>query len=206
MAMALLEKQDVEGPEAVGGETGPVPYHWTVDALYRAYNAGVFEDPQRLELIHGRIIRKMSQNAPHASLRRRLSRRLRGSMEPSFLVMEESPLRLALDGEPVPDLFIVTGTEEDYDQRHPTQSNAMLVVEVSDTTVTYDLGEKALLYAEAGIADYWVVLVNEAAIVRHRGPTPEGYKEVARLAGNDALSPLAAPEAVWTVDALLNRS
>ncbi len=124
-------------------------------------------------------------------------------MEPPFLVMKESPLRLALDEEPIPDLFVVTGAEGDYDRRHPTQGDAVLVVEVSDTTVTYDLGEKALLYAEAGITDYWVVLVNEAAIVRHREPSAEGYQEVVRLAGADTLSPLAMPEAVWAVAALL---
>jgi len=180
-------------------------YRWTVDAYYRAYEAGVFEDPQRLELIHGRIIRKMPQNAPHASLRRRLSRRLRGSMEPPFLVMEESPLRLALDGEPVPDLFVVTGPEEDYDERHPTQAETVLVVEVANTTAAYDLGEKALLYAQASIADYWVVLVNESVIVRHRTPTPGGYQDVTRLAGDESLSPLVAPETAWTVGALLGR-
>jgi len=50
-----------------------------------------------------------------------------------------------------------------------------------------------------------VVLVNEAAIVRHREPTPEGYQEVTRLMGSDVISPLAAPDAAWTVDPLLNR-
>ena len=190
MATALLEK-----PE----------YHWTVDALYRALDAGVFEHPERLELIQGRLIENMSQNAPHASLRRRLGRLLRASLEPPFLVMEESSLRLALDGEPVPDVLVVTGAESDYDLKHPTQAEAVLVVEVSDTSATYDLGGKSILYAEASIADYWVVLVNEAVIVVHREPSPDGYKDVTRLNGSDTLAPLAMPEAVWSVDALLGK-
>lgn len=203
MATALLERPKVKEPEANQSEADPVLYHWTVDNYYRAYEAGVFEDPQSLELVHGRIIRKMAQNAPHASLRRRLSRRLRDSMEPPFLVMEESPLRLALDGEPIPDLFVVTGTEKDYERQHPTQVATVLVVEVSHTTTVYDLGEKALLYAEANISDYWVALVNENAVVVHREPTPEGYGSVTRLTGQDTLSPLVVPEAVWTIDDLL---
>ncbi len=73
-------------------------------------------------------------------------------------------------------------------------------------TAAYDLGGKSVLYAQAGIGDYWVVLVNENAVVRHRQPTSEGYAEVVRLAGQDTLSPLAAPEAAWTVDALLGRT
>ncbi len=177
--------------------------HWTVDTLYQSLNAGLLKDPKRLELIHGRIIRKMPQSPVHTFLRRRFGQFLRDSMTPAFLVMEESPLRLAIDGEPVPDVFVVSGSEKDYQERHPTQAEAMLVVEVANTTVEYDLGEKALLYAQSGVADYWVVLVKDNAVVVHRQPTPEGYQEVMRLTGTDTLSPLAIPEAVWTINALL---
>ena len=93
----------------------------------------------------------------------------------------------------------------DYGDQHPTQDDAVLVVEISNTTMAYDLGEKAVLYAEANIADYWVVLVSENAVVVHRDPTPSGYSTVTRLAGEDTLSPLALPEAVWTIDTLLGR-
>ena len=145
----------------------------------------------------------MPQSPVHTFLRRRFGQFLRDSMTPAFLVMEESPLRLAIDGEPVPDVFVVSGSEKDYQERHPTQAEAMLVVEVANTTVEYDLGEKALLYAQSGVADYWVVLVKDNAVVVHRQPTPEGYQEVTRLTGTDTLSPLAIPEAVWTINALL---
>ncbi|MGI4791695.1 MAG: Uma2 family endonuclease [Janthinobacterium lividum] len=205
MATALLEKQEVKAPDTVAEETGPVPYHWTAEAMSKALDAGVFEHPERLELIQGRIIENMSQNAPHASLRRRIGRLLRGVMEPPFLVMEESSLRLALDGEPVPDVLVVIGTEADYDLRHPTQAEAMLVVEVSDTSAAYDLGSKSILYAQAAIADYWVVLVNTMEVVVHREPSPDGYQNVMRLTGTNALSPLAMPDAVWTIDALLGK-
>lgn len=206
MATTLLEKPKIETSAAVDANAGAVPYLWTVDALYRALDAGVLEDPKRLELIQGRIIRKMPQNPVHTFLRRRLGQLLRDSMTPAFLVMEESPLRLAIDGEPVPDVFIVSGSESDYRERHPTQAEAMLVVEVSNTTVEYDLGEKAMLYAQSGIADYWVVLVNDSAIVVHRQPSPEGYQDVTRLAGADTLSPLALPDAAWTINELLGRA
>ena len=60
-----------------------------------------------------------------------------------------------------------------------------------------------MLYAQAGISEYWVVLINEATIVRHRTPTPGGYQDVTRLSSSDPFSPLAAPEVTWTVNALL---
>lgn len=56
------------------------------------------------------------------------------------------------------------------------------------------------------MTEYWVVLINEAGVVVHRQPSPEGYGEVTRLAGGDTLSPLALPEAVWTVNELLGRT
>jgi len=205
MATALLEKQDVQRPEAAEGETAPVPYHWTVAALYRALDAGVFEHPERLELIQGRIIENMSQGPRHSTLASVIADMLREAMRPGFAIREEKPIRIAFDGEPIPDVMALRGRQADYGERQPTPEDAALVVEVSDTTVTYDLGGKALLYAQAGIADYWVVLVNESAIVRHRTPTTEGHRDVIRLAGNDTLSPLAAPGAIWTVNALLGQ-
>ena len=175
MTTVLLERPKVKEPEANPSEAASVMHHWTVAALERATEAGVFDHPERLELIHGRIIENMPQSAPHTSLRRRIGRRLQGAMEPPYLVMDESPLRLALDGEPVPDVIVVSGVEEDYAQVHPTQAVTVLVVEVSNSTVAYDLGEKALLYAET------------------------------RLTEEDTLSPLAAPGAVWTINTLLER-
>jgi len=200
MATVLLEKQG-----AAEGSSDLALHLWTVDTMYQALDAGILEDPKRLELIHGRIIRKMPQSPVHTFLRRRFGQFLRDSMKAAFLVMEESPLRLAIDGEPVPDVFVVSGSEADYRERHPTQAETVLAVEVSNTTADYDLGEKALLYAQAGISDYWVVLVNETAVVVHRGPSPEGYRDIMRLTGTETLSPLAMPGAVWTINALLGR-
>jgi len=205
MATALLEKQDAERSEAAQGEAGPMPYHWTVERFYRAANANVFDDPSRLEIIQGRIMEKMPTGPLHTTISYDLAERLRKTFEARYLVREERAIHIAFDGEPIPDVALVRGKSSDYRAGHPTPDKVTLLIEVSVTSVEYDLGEKALLYAQAGISDYWVVLVNEAAIVRHRGPTSEGYQEVTRLAGQDTLSPLVAPEAVWTVDALLGR-
>ena len=79
-------------------------------------------------------------------------------------------------------------------------------MEVSDTSGKFDLGGKSLLYANAGIKEYWVVLVNEAAIVQHRQPTQDGYESIVKLSGADIISPLALPKASWSVNVLFNRS
>lgn len=203
MTTALLEKPDIEKPKIAKAEADPIEYHWTVDALHHAIDAGVFEHPERLELIQGRIIEHMGQNPPHSTLVSEIADMLRAAFSPRYAIREEKPIHISFDGEPIPDVSAVVGKQSDYREHHPTPNDVALLIEVADSSVAYDLGEKALLYAQAGITDYWVVLVNEAVIVRHREPTPEGYQTVIRLAEADTLSPLAAPEVVWTVAALL---
>ncbi len=198
MVTALLEKQ-----EADKKQTALQEHHWTAKEFYRAAASGAFDDPDRLELIHGRLIRLM-QGECHANLIARLSRRLRKALDPPLFAREEKPVHIAFDGEPVPDLMFTY--QEEYEGRHPFPEDVALLVEVADTSAPSDLGEKALLYAQVGIADYWVVLVNELTIVRHREPSAQGYQAVIRLVAADMISPLAAPEAVWRIDALLNPS
>ncbi len=177
--------------------------YWTTEEFYRAAAAGEFEEPDQIEIIHGRLIEKMPQGDLHLKLRRRVGRRLQSVLEPRLYICEECPLHIAFDGVPIPDVLVMR--EEEYIGRLPAPQDVALVIEVSDTTAAYDLGGKSVLYAQAGIMEYWVVLANEAVIVRHREPTPEGYRDVRRLAGADTISPLVAPEVEWTVSALLGK-
>jgi len=213
MATVLLEKPGAEEQtaqrvvgEAAKEETGPVDYHWTVEALYRALDAGVFEYPERLELIQGRIIEKMPQDPIHRAVRVRLGRQFRAAFAGRLVVMEECPVRLAYDTELIADVVVTYGEESDFDARHPIGKDVAVLVEVANTTMASDLGEKAIQYAQSKVNDFWVVLVKENTIVVHRQPSPAGYQDVTQLAGTDALSPLALPDATWTVNALLGRN
>jgi len=207
MATAVLEGQTVTEPEITQPETsdGVTPYHWTVERFYRAAQANVFDDPGRLELIHGRIIEKMPTGPLHTTVSYDIAERLRLAAGAEFLVREERAIHLAFDGEPIPDIALVRGKSPDYRKNHPAPENVALLVEVSVSSIEYDLGEKALMYAKAGIKDYWVVIPEAQEIVVHRLPSAEGYQDVARLAGVDTLSPLAMPSTAWTVNALLGR-
>lgn len=96
----------------------------------------------------------------------------------------------------VPQPDIVWAVREDYYRRRPSVDRVLLVIEVSESSLDYDLGEKANLYAVAGIRDYSVVNIPGQSIVVHRRPTPSGYAEVRPLAGNEEVRPLALPEAI----------
>ncbi len=177
-------------PKQVEVESEPRVYHWTAENFYQAAAAGVFEDPGRLELIHGRIIEKMPLSPLHADVADCLADCLSAVLSPKFRVREEKPIHLALDAEPVPDISVVH--DRSYRQQHPTSEQVILLVEVAVSSVEYDLGEKALLYAQAGIIEYWVALPEEMLIVVHRDPAPDGYQSVTRLGMDAQISPVVA--------------
>ena len=117
-----------------------------------------------------------------------------------FVVRIQMPLVLGQWSDPVPDISVLTGSVRDYVATQPT--TAELVVEVSDTSLAIDTGEKAQLYAAGRIADYWVVDLNNRVVVVHRDPradpaSPSGssYATVITLPPGQSVSPLAAPRA-----------
>lgn len=184
----------------------PAPRRWTREEFYRLADLGVFQG-QRAELIEGEIMVLSPQNLPHASTVDRVAEVLRRHLPTGFWVRMQLPLNLGQQSDSEPDVSVVAGRREDYTD-HPT--TAVLIVEVSDTTLAYDRGQKASLYARAGIADYWIVnLVNRQVEVL-RQPQPDtaqhyghGYGSSTILLPPAQVSSLAAPSVSVAVADLL---
>jgi Uma2 family endonuclease len=186
--------------------TEPRTFRWTRDEFYKLADLGCF-DNRRVELIEGEIIEMPVPKHPHVlsvSLTEAALRTLFGS---GFWVRTQSPLNLGAMSDAEPDVAVVAGNMRDYTD-HPT--SALLVVEVSETTLAYDRGRKGSLYAATGIEDYWVVnLVNQQLEV-YRDPVPDpnepsGYRFNTRtdFTPGQSVAPLAAPaNAVAVVDLL----
>ncbi|MCH8923112.1 MAG: Uma2 family endonuclease [Planctomycetes bacterium] len=79
---------------------------------------------------------------------------------------------------------------------HPLPEDVLLLIEVADSTLESDCGEKAMLYAETGVADYWVVALEQRAIRVFRQPTAEGYQSKLVMHGDEELRPLAFADVV----------
>ena len=127
----------------------------------------------RAELLKGIIIEKMSKSPLHQFIVDRLRDILATQIEPAWILRQEGPVTLE-DSEPEPDLSIVAGPRSAYRTEHP--KSAALVIEVAVSS--YEIDEvKALIYAEAGIPEYWIVCPAEQRVEIHRRPTPEGYTE-----------------------------
>ena len=158
-------------------------------------------DYERFELIEGALIPKVPKSHPHTVVLVVLLEWLQGHFRgrrvaPSAIDVrpEDNPIN-----EPEPDLIVLTGPIDRL-KRRPQPQDLLLVVEISDTTLAFDLGVKARLYARAGIP---VADINSAKIFAHRNPSPGGYRTVATYSVDDRIAPLAAPHTEIQVGELL---
>ena len=179
---------------------GPERRRWTAGEFQRMSDAGVFGPEERLELIEGEVVRKVTQNAPHWTAIRKTQRLLESLFATGFDIRTQVPLNFGegAGDRPEPDVAVVTGSFQDYATAHPT--TAVLVVEVSDVTLAFDRSTKAQVYARAGIAEYWVVNLIDHVLEVHRqpvasaaSPTGHEYGSVLRLRPDESVTPLAAP-------------
>ena len=109
-----------------------------------------------------------------------------------------------LESVPEPDIGWVA--RRDYSKARPVTDDVLLVIEVAHSSLKYDLGAKAQLYAEAGIGDYWVVNLIDRCVEVFRDPTPEGYRHRERFSPGQSVQPLAFPEARLIVDDVFTAS
>jgi Uma2 family endonuclease len=152
--------------------------------------AGIIGEDEHLELIGGRIVVMSPEGPLHAAAIDLGAEVLRGTFGAGHTVRVRHPLAVADDDEPEPDIAVVRGGPRDHLTEHPHQ--ALLIVEVSESSLPWDRTDKALLYARAGVADYWVVNLVDRRLEVHRDPSPGGYRNVVSLAAGDEIAPLAA--------------
>jgi Uma2 family endonuclease len=172
--------------------------HLTMADYDRTIAAGAFEPPERhrIELVYGELREMSPIGPPHEAVVDVLNEwSIRGLPKGKAWGRVQNSIGIPLlDSAPQPDLAWVV--RRDYSQGRPMAEDVLLVIEVSDTSLRFDLGEKADLYASAGIQDYWVVNVPARSIVVHRDPLAGHYREVRTLGGADGLSPLRMPQVI----------
>jgi Uma2 family endonuclease len=168
--------------------------------------AGLFTD-QKVQLIDGEIVVLSPQSPQHYLALERIAGVLEGVFAGHW-IRTQGPLALGLAAEPEPDVSVVTGAPEDYGDDHPHE--AVLVVEVSKTTLAFDRREKASLYASAGIPEYWIVNLVDSQVEVYRDPVRDPnqrsgarYAAVSIFKLGESIVPIAAPEAVVAVTVLL---
>ena len=177
---------------------------WTRSEYYSMADIGLFEG-QRVELIEGEIVVMSPQDFSHTSSVAAVANAIRKAFGTGYWTREEKPLRLGENSELEPDVSVVPGAIRDYDD-HPT--TAILVVEVSGSSLKNDRTRKAALYAKAGIADYWIINLWGRCVEIYRNPKQDAagqfsYELAGTFASDAVISPLLIPESKIAVADLL---
>jgi Uma2 family endonuclease len=167
-------------------------HRWTQKEYERMAAEGLFSPDARVELIDGIVYDRTQQNGPHASAVHRGLKVLEKAF-PDHYIRVQSPLALTEDGEPEPDLAVVPGAIDDYDESHP--STALLVVEVADHSLSHDRSVKIPLYARSGIPEAWLQNLKRKTLEVYRDPMDGIYQTKLVLRMGDTVSPLAMPGA-----------
>lgn len=183
---------------------------FTAAEVWRMYELGFFND-QQVELIGGEIVTKMTQGNWHAIGISNVQDALMLVFDPNhFWVRNQASLDLSPMSIPDPDVAVVAGSKRTWAVSNRNPTSALLIVEVSETTLATDRGRKASLYAASGITDYWILNVSDRVLEVRRTPLPDatqdfgfGYASLATLTETEFASPLAAPNSRVAVADLL---
>lgn len=180
---------------------------WTRAEYDRLVDLGMLHG-EPVELIGGQLVVAEPQGSYHASRIGAAGDALRAVLPPGWLVRVQMPVALDDESEPEPDLALVPGAWADYDAGHPARP--ALVVEVAESSLAYDRGDKGSLYARGGVRDYWIVNLVDRVLEVYRDPEPDPtapygwrYRAVERLGLAAVVSPLALPFVRLAVSDLL---
>ncbi len=162
-----------------------------VQEYHRMADVGILSAEERVELIAGQIWQMAAKGAGHSAAVTRCDRMLRRVLGDRVLVRLQDPIQLDEYSEPEPDIAVVAPDPDDYENNHPKPEQVYLLIEVADTTLKRDLEFKSLLYAKAGIIEYWVLEVINCQIHIFRNPSPNGYLSDRVVSAGDSISLLA---------------
>ncbi|MEH2461452.1 Uma2 family endonuclease [Nostoc sp.] len=129
---------------------------FTLDEYHRLGELGFFHEDDHIELINGEIIEMASKGTAHETCLRNLWKQLPKLVGDRATLQSQAPITLPPNSEPEPDFAIVQNRDDNYLSSHPKPADVLLMMEVSDSSLGYDQDVKIPLYAQAGIADYWI--------------------------------------------------
>ncbi|MGD1942945.1 MAG: Uma2 family endonuclease [Leptolyngbyaceae cyanobacterium] len=154
--------------------TEPRIHLWSRDEYYRLADLNFFQG-RRVELIEGQVIDMAAMKSAHAIAIDLVDAALQPVFATGYYIRQQKPFVIGDSSEPEPDIAVVPGTIRDYTDAHPT--TAVLIIEVADSSLRYDRKVKGSLYAKAGIAEYWIVNLNDRQLEVYSAPQADTSAE-----------------------------
>jgi Uma2 family endonuclease len=176
---------------------------FTVKEFQRMVETGILEEGSPYELLNGEIIHMATIGSKHAAKVDRISTFLNRKINDAIIVRVQNPIELGAFSQPEPDIAILRWQDDFYESGHPTAQDIYLLIEVSDTTLDYDRTTKLPIYAESGIAEYWIVNLPDNQIEVYRNPSGNAYQSIQTVTKDQTLTIELLPEiTIATADIL----
>jgi Uma2 family endonuclease len=164
----------------------PPVRRFTVDEYHRMIDAGILGANDRVELDNGWIVEISPIGPPHVTSVNLIAGALQDLLPVGWTIRAQSPITLET-GEPEPVLVVARGKVRDYSVRHPFGADIGLLIEVADDSLQFDRAQKRLEYANANIAEYWIVNLVNRCVEVHRSPSSGDYSEREIIGAEGAL-------------------
>ncbi|MGH9390519.1 MAG: Uma2 family endonuclease [Vicinamibacteria bacterium] len=175
---------------------------FTIEEYHRMAETGILGPDERVELVRG-VVRRMSpKNWAHVIATKVVLRTMENALRGRASVYQEAPLvAREIDSEPEPHVLVCSNPDElAY---RSSRTKPLLVIEVAESSLEYDLGEKATIYAAAGVPEYWVVNLIDRAAVVFRKPVGGSYQVRFSIEENGRVTPEAWPDLSFEVSDFL---
>lgn len=183
--------------------TSPEPIKLTVRDYLLLHEAGALSQYPKTELVNGAIVAMSPQHRRHGFAKEELRHRLRLALEAlgsELYVWTEVSVDMSPVSMPQPDITVST---EAKGVGPITAGSVALIAEIADSTVDWDIGEKAAIYAEQGVPEYWVVDLQNEIVHRHIEPRADGYISVDTINLGQPLASVTLPSLEVATDNLI---
>lgn len=175
----------------------------SVDDYHRMATSGILGPSDRVELVEGEILDMSPIGSLHAALVRVVARWLGASVGEGAIVAVQDPIRLDDTSEPQPDIALLAPRADCYAAAHPGPADILLIVEVAETSLAYDLGVKVPLYSRHRIPEVWVIDAVSRITHRFTEPGPDGYGRHEEIPADGTLVCRVGAQRTTTLAALL---
>ena len=182
----------------------PLTLHrFNVNEYYRMADVGVLKWGEHDELLNGVVMDPFYITPLHASVTHQIAEPFFHLPEKSCIVSIRNPVRLDEYNELQPDIMLLKRIPNYYSKRHPGPEDMLLLIEVADASLAYDREEKLPAYGRAGVAEAWIVNLNELTVEIYREPNFTGYGSKTVLRSGGHAKSLAFPDVSVDVAELL---
>lgn len=196
-----------EGVELIDGivlwSDAGSPRKYDVEEYERLIETGIISKEERLELIEGSIVEMAPTGPEHVGYTARLVERLTRRLGERALVWSQSTIYLSERNEPEPDICVLRRRDDYYTSRRARAFDILWLIEVADSSLLFDRGEKLRLYARSGIAEVWIVNLKQRQLELYSNGDGDNYLDCRIVLPGQSFTGATMPEESWAIAELL---